>query len=116
MASRCCLRSAGEPLASAFRRMSRCSASAERPWRAARDRSAFTMALSMFLTISCAMLSMIAFGLARPDTGHYSPAMPKAIVVHEVGGPEKLRFEDVPDAAPGPGEARVRQTAIGVNF
>jgi len=42
--------------------------------------------------------------------------MPKAIVVHEVGGPEQLRFEDVPDPVPGPGEARVRQTAIGVNF
>jgi len=42
--------------------------------------------------------------------------MPKAIVVHELGGPEVLRFEDVPETAPGPGEARVRQTAIGVNF
>jgi NADPH2:quinone reductase len=42
--------------------------------------------------------------------------MPKAIVVHQAGGPEELRFEDVPDPAPGPGEARVRQTAIGVNF
>src|SRR5215831_9514054 len=43
-------------------------------------------------------------------------AMPKAIVVHEIGGPDVLRFEDVPDPTPGPGEARVRQTAIGVNF
>jgi len=42
--------------------------------------------------------------------------MPKAIVIHQVGGPEQLRYEDVPDPAPGPGEARVRQTAIGVNF
>jgi NADPH2:quinone reductase len=42
--------------------------------------------------------------------------MPKAIVVHQTGGPEELRYEDVPDPAPGPGEARVRQTAIGVNF
>ena len=42
--------------------------------------------------------------------------MPKAIVVHGVGGPEVLRFEDVPDPAPGPGQARVRHTAIGVNF
>lgn len=42
--------------------------------------------------------------------------MPKAIVVHQSGGPEELRFEDVPDPAPGPGEARVRHTAIGVNF
>jgi len=42
--------------------------------------------------------------------------MPKAIVVHEVGGPEVLRFEDVADPGPGPGQARVRHTAIGVNF
>jgi NADPH2:quinone reductase len=42
--------------------------------------------------------------------------MSKAIVVHEVGGPEVLRWEDVPDAPPGDGEARVRQTAIGVNY
>src|SRR5262245_66056105 len=42
--------------------------------------------------------------------------MPKAIVVHQTGGPEELRYEDVPEPAPGPGEARVRHTAIGVNF
>ena len=42
--------------------------------------------------------------------------MPKAIVVSELGGPEVLRFVDVPEPVPGPGEARVRQTAIGVNF
>ena len=42
--------------------------------------------------------------------------MSKAIVVHELGGPEVLKWEEVPDAAPGPGQARVRHTAIGVNF
>ena len=42
--------------------------------------------------------------------------MPKAIVVHKQGGLEELRHEDVPDPVPGAGEARVRQTAIGVNF
>ncbi len=42
--------------------------------------------------------------------------MTKAIVVHEVGGPEVLTWEDVPDSAPGPGQARVRHTAIGVNY
>ncbi len=42
--------------------------------------------------------------------------MPKAIVVHQSGGPEELRFEDVPEPEPGPGEARVRHTAIGVNY
>jgi NADPH:quinone reductase len=42
--------------------------------------------------------------------------MPKAIVVREVGGPEKLLWEEVPTRRPGPGEALVRQTAIGLNF
>lgn len=40
----------------------------------------------------------------------------KAIRIHEFGGPEVLKFEavDLPD--PGPGEARIRHTAIGLNF
>jgi NADPH2:quinone reductase len=42
--------------------------------------------------------------------------MTHAVRVHEIGGPEVLRFEDVAVGAPGPGEARVRHTAIGVNF
>jgi NADPH2:quinone reductase len=42
--------------------------------------------------------------------------MPKAIVVHAHGGPEVLSYEDVPEIPPGPGELRVRTTAIGVNF
>jgi NADPH2:quinone reductase len=42
--------------------------------------------------------------------------MSKAIVVHETGGPDKLRWEEVPDPKPGPGEARVRHTAVGLNF
>jgi NADPH2:quinone reductase len=42
--------------------------------------------------------------------------MPNAIVVHRVGGPEELRFEDVPEPVLAPGQARVRHTAIGLNF
>jgi NADPH2:quinone reductase len=42
--------------------------------------------------------------------------MVKAIRIHEIGGPEVLRFEDVKLPEPGPGQARVRHTAIGVNF
>ncbi len=42
--------------------------------------------------------------------------MPTAIVLREHGGPEMLRLEPVDVAAPGPGELRIRQTAIGVNF
>ena len=42
--------------------------------------------------------------------------MPKAILVDEFGGPEKLVWRDVEVPPPGPGEARVRHEAIGLNF
>lgn len=42
--------------------------------------------------------------------------MPQVIRVHEYGGPEVLRWEDVDASAPGPGEALVRHTAVGLNF
>lgn len=40
----------------------------------------------------------------------------KAIRIHEQGGPEVLRYEEVPVPAPGEGEARVKVEAAGVNF
>ncbi len=40
----------------------------------------------------------------------------KAIRVHEYGGPEVLSYEDVSVPEPGPGQARVRLAASGVNF
>ena len=40
----------------------------------------------------------------------------KAIRVYEAGGPEVLRYEDVPDPQPGPGEARVKIEAAGLNY
>jgi len=40
----------------------------------------------------------------------------KAIRVVETGGPEKLLYQDVPDPKPGPGQARVKVEAIGLNF
>jgi len=42
--------------------------------------------------------------------------MAHAIRIHAQGGPEVLRYEEVAVGAPGPGEARVRHTAIGVNY
>src|ERR1700746_1734475 len=39
----------------------------------------------------------------------------KAIVVHEYGGPEVLKFEEFPDPVPGPGEVLVRVAATSVN-
>jgi NADPH2:quinone reductase len=40
----------------------------------------------------------------------------KAIRVHNLGGPEVLTWEDVPDPVPGEGQALVRVEAAGVNF
>lgn len=40
----------------------------------------------------------------------------KAIIVNEHGGPGVLSYEDVDLPEPGPGEARVRLAASGVNF
>ena len=40
----------------------------------------------------------------------------KAIRVYEAGGPEVLRYEDVPEPQPGPGEARVKIEAAGLNY
>ena len=42
--------------------------------------------------------------------------MTKAIRVHQAGGPEQMRWEDVDVGEPGPGQVRIRQTAVGLNF
>ena len=42
--------------------------------------------------------------------------MAKAIRIHATGGPEVLRWEEVEVGRPGPGEALVRQTAVGLNY
>jgi NADPH2:quinone reductase len=42
--------------------------------------------------------------------------MAQAIRFHQTGGPEVLRLESIDVPPPGPGEVRVRNTAIGVNF
>ena len=42
--------------------------------------------------------------------------MAKAIRFHKQGGPEVLQLDDVPVGDPGPGQIRIRHTAIGVNF
>ena len=42
--------------------------------------------------------------------------MAHAIRIHKIGGPEVLTWEEVPVGTPGPGEARIRQTAVGLNF
>jgi len=42
--------------------------------------------------------------------------MTYAIRIHETGGPEKMIWEEVPVADPGPGQVRVRSTAVGLNY
>jgi NADPH2:quinone reductase len=42
--------------------------------------------------------------------------MTHAIRVHRYGGPEVLHFEEVEVGDPGPGQVRIRQMAVGLNF
>ena len=42
--------------------------------------------------------------------------MSKAFRFHRHGGPEVLRFEDVEVGEPGPGQVRIRNTAVAVNY
>ncbi len=42
--------------------------------------------------------------------------MTSAIRIHETGGPEVLKWEEVTVGEPGPGEVRVRHTAVGLNY
>src|SRR5258706_3091953 len=42
--------------------------------------------------------------------------MAKAVRYHKQGGPEVLQVDDVAVGDPGPGQVRIRHTAIGVNF
>ena len=42
--------------------------------------------------------------------------MPQAIRIHQTGGPEVLSWETVDLPAPAPGEATVRQHAVGLNY
>jgi NADPH2:quinone reductase len=39
-----------------------------------------------------------------------------AVRLHETGGPESLKWEEVEIGDPGPGQVRLVQTAVGVNF
>ena len=42
--------------------------------------------------------------------------MPRAIRIHQTGGPEVMRWEDAEVGAPGPGEIRIRHEAVGLNY
>src|ERR1700730_12221059 len=40
----------------------------------------------------------------------------KAVFVEQPGGPENLKYADIPTPSPGPGQALVKIAAAGVNF
>jgi NADPH2:quinone reductase len=42
--------------------------------------------------------------------------MTKAIRIHSNGGPEVMKWEDVPTPEPGPGEALIKHHAVGLNY
>ncbi|OIR17472.1 quinone oxidoreductase 1 [mine drainage metagenome] len=42
--------------------------------------------------------------------------MSHAIRIHQVGGPEVLQWEQADVGVPGPGQVRLKQTAVGLNF
>src|SRR5882724_9644680 len=42
--------------------------------------------------------------------------MAHAIRMHKAGGPEVLQLEEVAVGDPGPGQARLRHVAVGLNF
>lgn len=42
--------------------------------------------------------------------------MTQAIRIHQVGGPDVLQWEECNIGAPGPGQARLKQTAVGLNY
>ena len=42
--------------------------------------------------------------------------MPHVVRIHQNGSPEQMKWEEVAVAAPGPGEVRVRNTAVGLNY
>ena len=42
--------------------------------------------------------------------------MSRAFVVREYGGPELLQLEELEVAAPGPGQIKIRNHAVGLNF
>src|SRR5271165_1079858 len=59
-------------------------------------------------------LNILVWSIAVADTSRLEAIM-KAIWVHEFGGPEVLKLEEVPDLHPGPGQVVVQVRAVGVN-
>jgi NADPH2:quinone reductase len=61
------------------------------------------------------MRAAAARAAPRPENGT-GIAMVKAVRLHRYGGPEVLQVDDIDIGAPGPGQVRLRQHAIGLNY
>jgi len=59
---------------------------------------------------------LLAFSGWHEVSRQWRNDMPHAICIYENGGPDKMRWEEVPVASPGPEEVLVRNTAVGLNF
>jgi len=42
--------------------------------------------------------------------------MPHAVRIHQAGGPDVMQWDSVEVGAPGPGQVRLKQHAVGVNY
>jgi NADPH2:quinone reductase len=54
-------------------------------------------------------------GAAKPKPAA-AAATTRAIRIHAAGGPEVMRWEEMPLGTPGPGELLIRNTAVGLNY
>ena len=67
--------------------------------------------------IAIPLLEKLQAQPGRPDPfAARSSPMPKAFRFHATGGPEVLRLEDVAVGDPGPGQVRMRNQAVAVNY
>src|SRR5262249_11773518 len=61
------------------------------------------------------MLFVLATALVLSDFSNAESATMKAIVIHEYGGPEVLKYEDIPRPEPKDDQLLIRVLAAGVN-
>jgi NADPH:quinone reductase len=58
----------------------------------------------------------VSGAVASAESVYRRPQQAQSIVIRQHGGPDVMRLEKVNLAAPGPGEVRIKQHAIGVNY
>src|SRR4029078_12215918 len=75
-----------------------------------------TLGLNSFADLSVLSNCLAAELGALPNQGWGFSDMTKGIRIHAHGGPEVLRYDDIELPPPGPGQVRVRHTAIGINY